>query len=70
MCLICAKTVNYRKNGELSLDKDEFVAVGSVHQDDYGEIAHTASNYLFWHGYLLWFVLSLQYAVSVCITYT
>jgi len=43
-----------RENGQLDLEKDELIAVGSVHQDDFGSIVHTASSYLFWHGYLLW----------------
>jgi len=43
-----------RENGAGKLVLDELIAVGSVHQDDFGSIVHTASSYLFWHGYLLW----------------
>lgn len=33
---------------------DEYIAVASVHSDDYGAIAHQTSFFFFWHGYLLW----------------
>ena len=52
--LYVSALIKLRKNGGGKLEQDELVAVGSVHQDDFGSIVHTASSYLFWHGYLLW----------------
>eukprot|EP00486_Rosalina_sp_Unknown_P001121 CAMPEP_0201564032 /NCGR_PEP_ID=MMETSP0190_2-20130828/1815_1 /ASSEMBLY_ACC=CAM_ASM_000263 /TAXON_ID=37353 /ORGANISM="Rosalina sp." /LENGTH=383 /DNA_ID=CAMNT_0047979627 /DNA_START=276 /DNA_END=1427 /DNA_ORIENTATION=+ len=33
---------------------DEFIAVGSEHEQAYGSVVHFGSTYLFWHGYLAW----------------
>eukprot|EP01084_Bolivina_argentea_P297990 513448_1 len=43
-----------RENGNGDVLSDELVAIGSSHQNRFGEIEHVASSYLFWHGYLLW----------------
>mmetsp|Transcript_1651 Transcript_1651/g.2680 ORF Transcript_1651/g.2680 Transcript_1651/m.2680 type:complete len:539 (-) Transcript_1651:257-1873(-) len=43
-----------RENGHGDPDTDEVIVIGSEHQENYGEIVHQASTYLFWHGYLLW----------------
>ena len=43
-----------RERGEGQMEQDELIAIASAHMDDYGEIAHTASAFFFWHGYLLW----------------
>eukprot|EP00486_Rosalina_sp_Unknown_P000868 CAMPEP_0201565610 /NCGR_PEP_ID=MMETSP0190_2-20130828/4855_1 /ASSEMBLY_ACC=CAM_ASM_000263 /TAXON_ID=37353 /ORGANISM="Rosalina sp." /LENGTH=306 /DNA_ID=CAMNT_0047983309 /DNA_START=34 /DNA_END=951 /DNA_ORIENTATION=+ len=43
-----------RLRGELKMELDEFVAVASVHDDHFGSVTHHDSDYLFWHGYLVW----------------
>eukprot|EP00486_Rosalina_sp_Unknown_P003109 CAMPEP_0201574322 /NCGR_PEP_ID=MMETSP0190_2-20130828/18759_1 /ASSEMBLY_ACC=CAM_ASM_000263 /TAXON_ID=37353 /ORGANISM="Rosalina sp." /LENGTH=351 /DNA_ID=CAMNT_0048002427 /DNA_START=93 /DNA_END=1149 /DNA_ORIENTATION=- len=35
-------------------DIDEFIAIASVHEDEFAPVTHKASNYLYWHGYLTW----------------
>jgi len=36
------------------MELDDFIAVASVHDDFFGSITHHDSDYLFWHGYLVW----------------
>eukprot|EP00484_Ammonia_sp_Unknown_P015766 CAMPEP_0197072662 /NCGR_PEP_ID=MMETSP1384-20130603/210210_1 /TAXON_ID=29189 /ORGANISM="Ammonia sp." /LENGTH=518 /DNA_ID=CAMNT_0042511483 /DNA_START=65 /DNA_END=1621 /DNA_ORIENTATION=- len=43
-----------RVRGQLSMDLDELVAIGSVHDDAFGSVTHQDSDYMFWHGYLVW----------------
>ena len=43
-----------RKQGEGQIALDEFIAIGSEHQQAYGSVVHFGSTYLFWHGYLAW----------------
>ena len=43
-----------RENGGGKLLEDELVAIGSVHEDDFGSIVHKASSFFFWHSYLTW----------------
>ena len=43
-----------RKQGQKMMELDEFVAIASVHDDFFGSITHHDSDYLFWHGYLVW----------------
>eukprot|EP01083_Nonionella_stella_P005943 17150_1 len=43
-----------RQSGQGDVLMDELVAIGSEHENFYGEVTHTASLFLFWHGYLLW----------------
>ena len=43
-----------RKTGELKMELDEFVGIASVHDDSFGSVTHHDSDYLFWHGYLIW----------------
>mmetsp|Transcript_40257 Transcript_40257/g.64495 ORF Transcript_40257/g.64495 Transcript_40257/m.64495 type:complete len:482 (+) Transcript_40257:67-1512(+) len=43
-----------RARGQLSMDLDELVAVASVHDDAFGSVTHQDSDYMFWHGYLVW----------------
>eukprot|EP01084_Bolivina_argentea_P038392 70972_1 len=41
-----------RKRGNGDINLDEFINIASVHVDEYATITHSASSYLFWHGYL------------------
>eukprot|EP01084_Bolivina_argentea_P038390 70970_1 len=41
-----------RANGNGDIDHDEFIAIASVHEDNFAPVTHKASSYLFWHGYL------------------
>eukprot|EP00485_Elphidium_margaritaceum_P017834 CAMPEP_0202727544 /NCGR_PEP_ID=MMETSP1385-20130828/185179_1 /ASSEMBLY_ACC=CAM_ASM_000861 /TAXON_ID=933848 /ORGANISM="Elphidium margaritaceum" /LENGTH=464 /DNA_ID=CAMNT_0049393787 /DNA_START=20 /DNA_END=1414 /DNA_ORIENTATION=+ len=43
-----------RKRGQMDMDQDELVAVASVHDNIFGSVTHQDSDYLFWHGYLVW----------------
>eukprot|EP01083_Nonionella_stella_P085948 238500_1 len=43
-----------RANGEGDIHKDEFIAIASVHEDEFAPVTHKASSYLFWHGYFVW----------------
>ena len=43
-----------RKRGEQNMDLDELVAIASVHDTLFGSVTHHDSDYLFWHGYLVW----------------
>ena len=43
-----------RHRGELKMELDEFIAIASVHDDHFGSVTHHDSDYLFWHGYLVW----------------
>eukprot|EP00485_Elphidium_margaritaceum_P008356 CAMPEP_0202692474 /NCGR_PEP_ID=MMETSP1385-20130828/6836_1 /ASSEMBLY_ACC=CAM_ASM_000861 /TAXON_ID=933848 /ORGANISM="Elphidium margaritaceum" /LENGTH=441 /DNA_ID=CAMNT_0049348007 /DNA_START=153 /DNA_END=1478 /DNA_ORIENTATION=+ len=42
-----------RARGNLDPAVDELIAVSSTH-DHVGSVAHMDSDYLFWHGYLVW----------------
>ena len=43
-----------RENGELNMNLDELVGIASVHDNLFGSVTHHDSDYLFWHGYLVW----------------
>ena len=43
-----------REQGELNMNIDEVVAIASVHDSLFGSVTHHDSDYLFWHGYLVW----------------
>ena len=43
-----------RARGQLDMDLDELVAVASVHDSWFASVTHKDSDYLFWHGYLVW----------------
>ena len=43
-----------REQSEGSQHLDEFIAIGSEHEQAYGSVVHFGSTYLFWHGYLAW----------------
>jgi len=41
-----------RANGLGDIGSDEFIAIASVHEDEFAPVTHKASSYLFWHGYI------------------
>ena len=43
-----------RSRGELDMNLDELVAIASAHDNPFGSVTHHDSDYLFWHGYLVW----------------